>query len=75
MTVAEQMREKALSKEVVNRYNNLIKDIENASNKGELSLTVPKLSAALIRLLNDDGFVVESITISNKIQIFWIIKW
>ena len=75
MTVAEHMREKALSKEVVNRYNNLIKDIESASNNGELSLTVPKLSAALIRLLNDDGFVVESITISNKIQIFWIIKW
>jgi hypothetical protein len=75
MTVAEQMREKALSKGVSNRYNDIIKDIDTASDNEELSLIVPNLPGALIRLLNDDGFIVEILTTPNRIQRWHTIKW
>ena len=75
MKLAEQMRGKALSKEVSNRYNEIIKNIDAASDNGELSLTVPEMSGVLIRLLNDDGFVVETFTTLNRTITDHTIKW
>ena len=74
MTVAEQMRKKALTNEkLIKEYDDILRTIIEFAEEGGLYISLKQLSKSIIILLESDGFVIESVSAGN---LTWsIIKW